>query len=227
MFLKSNVIVAENNKTDFCPLCSIVDKGADITGRIPIILYENKSFVATVDIGSMIEGYALISCKRHINSMGELTDDEFSDFTDIQDNIRSGLKKIYNKNCVCFEHGSGKINRGKSASSVKHAHFHMVAIDSLNSNIHKEIIENMEMFEMKSQRELKNYTDKPYVYYISGKEMHYLSIKERVESQYMRKIIAKQFNTSYNWKDPATRETFRKNLLSTEEKWKKCTMGFK
>jgi len=138
-------------KISSCVLCNIIKNGKDITGREPYLLYQNKNFISIVDLGSMIEGYALIICKNHINSMGELTEKEFDDFNDIQNYVRKGLKKIYNKDCICFEHGSGRNNQSEAASSVKHAHFHMVAIDKFNDELHKKIINDLEMFEIENQ----------------------------------------------------------------------------
>ena len=79
----------------------------------------------------------------------------------------------------------------------------------------------MKMFTIENQRELKNYADKPYIYYISSDGKQYLSTKDKMESQYMRKRIADQFNKEYNWKDENVRKSFKENVLATEEKWKK------
>ncbi len=204
-----------------CILCKIVSKGIDMTGRKSLVLCQNSSFIANADLGSIVEGYVLITCKRHINSMGELNDKEYSDFVKIQEDVRKGLKKIYGKNCICFEHGSGKNNQEVAASSIKHAHFHMVAIDKFEDTIHEKIITDMKMFTIENQRELKNYADKPYIYYTSGDGKQYLSTKDKMESQYMRKRIADQFNKEYNWKDENVRKSFKENVLATEEKWKK------
>lgn len=208
-------------KNTSCVLCNIIKNGKDITGRKPYVLYQNENFISTVDLGSMIEGYALIICKNHINSMGELTEKEFDDFDDIQNYVRKGLKKIYNKDCICFEHGSGRNNQSGAASSIKHAHFHMVAIDKFNDKLHNKIINDLEMFEIESQCGLKNYADEPYVYYITGDDTKYISTKKCIESQYLRKKIAQQFDKEWNWKNPEILKTFEENVLSTEQKWKK------
>ena len=221
--INSKVIINDEQaaKISSCILCNIIKKGKDITGREPYVLYQNENFISIVDLGSMIEGYSLIICKNHINSMGELTEKEFDDFDDIQNYVRKVLKKIYNKDCICFEHGSGRNNQSEAASSVKHAHFHMVAIDKFNDELNKKIINDLEMFEIESQCDLKNYADEPYVYYITGDGSKYMSTKKCIESQYLRKRIAEQFDKEWNWKNPETRKTFEENVLSTEQKWKK------
>ena len=206
---------------DSCVLCNIIKNGIDITGRKPYILYQNDNFISFVDLGSMIEGYVLIACRNHINSMGELTEKEFDDFDDIQNHVRKGLKKIYNKDCICFEHGSGRNNQSKAASSVIHAHFHMVAIDKFNDELHAKIINDLKMFEIESQFDIKKYADEPYVYYITGEGTKYVSTKKCIESQYMRKRIAEQFDKEWNWKNSEARKTFEENVLSTEQKWNK------
>ena len=209
-----------SSKFSECILCDIIKGGVDITGKKPYILYQNESFIATVDLGSMVEGYVLITCKRHINSMGELTDREYIDFMEIQKKINIGLKQIYSKKCICFEHGSGNNNQDNAASSIKHAHFHMVAIDKLDDDIHEKIINDMEMLSIENQRELKNYVDEPYIYYMAGDGKKYISTKQGMESQYMRQRIAEQFRTQYNWKDPDICKSLNENVLKTEKKWK-------
>lgn len=214
--------MSDQNKNYFCEciLCNIVNGGHDISGRTPMILLQNDFFIATVDIGSIVEGYILITSKRHINSMGELTDAEYSEFIKIQEQISKIIKKIYNKKCICFEHGSGKNNKEYSASSIKHAHFHMVAIDKFNQNLHNQIIRDMNMFLIESQRQLKKYINLPYILYIDGNGKIYVSINGKMENQYMRKKVAEQYGMPYNWKIKEIRERFIKNVIKTEKKWK-------
>jgi len=47
-----------------------------------------------------------------------------------------------------------------------------------------------------------------------------MSTKKCIESQYLRKRIAEQFDKEWNWKNPETQKKFEENVLSTEKKWK-------
>ena len=127
-------LVAENI-TLGCVLCDIVNGKPDVSGRKPAIIYESDNFVSIVDLGSIVEGYVLLISKRHINSMGELNESEYSDFISIKSKIISDLEKIYSKKCICFEHGSGLKNHENAGSSVQHAHFHIVAIGCLDNDL--------------------------------------------------------------------------------------------
>lgn len=86
-------------------------------------------------MGSIVEGYILLVSKRHINSMGELNKNEYSDFINIKSKIIFDLEKVYDKKCICFEHGSGLKNRENAGSSVKHARFHIVAMGCLSNDL--------------------------------------------------------------------------------------------
>ena len=179
-----------------CVLCDIVNGKPDISGRKPAIIYESDNFVSIVDLGSIVEGYILLVSKRHINSMGELDENEYSDFINIKSKIIFDLEKIYDKKCICFEHGSGLKNHKNAGSSVQHAHFHIVAIDCLSNDLNNEVIKDMQLIENENLDILKKYSDTPY----------------------MRKIISKQFGIEYDWKDTYVRKNFKNNVINTEQK---------
>ena len=76
----------------------------------------------------------------------------------------------------------------------------------------------MQLIENESLDVLKKYSDNPYLYYISGEGKIYISNKKMLESQYMRKIISKQFETEYDWKNISSRKNFENNVINTEQK---------
>lgn len=201
-----------------CVLYDIVNGKPDVSGRKPAIIYESDNFVFIVDLGSIVEGYMLLVSKRHINSMGELNKNEHSDFINIKSKIIFDLEKVYDKKCICFEYGSGLKNHENAESSVKHAHFHIVAMGCLSNDLNNEVIKDMKLIENENLDILKKYSDTPYLYYISGEGKIYISNKKKIESQYMRKFISKQFGTEYDWKNITSRQIFEKNMINTEKK---------
>lgn len=76
----------------------------------------------------------------------------------------------------------------------------------------------MKLIENENLDILKKYSDTPYLYYISGEGKIYISNKKKIESQYMRKVISKQFGTEYDWKNITSRQIFEKNMINTEKK---------
>jgi len=224
-------------KLTTCLFCDIANGGLDNLGRRPPILYEEKDFICTADVGAIGEGHVLISSKRHVNSMAELTQDEHIGFWGAQKIMEAGLKAIYGKNCVRFEHGSGLGGGEGAASTVKHAHFHMVPIDRFDDEIHLRILDELKMREVDDQYYLnlsRYIRDNPYVYYVDGDGRHYVSgqtvfeeyfgdQKKPVENQYMRQRIADQFKRPYNWREPANLEVFKQNAFALERKWQEAT----
>ena len=59
------------------------------------------------------------------------------------------------------------------------------------------------------------------MHYVDGDGINYVSTRDVMESQYMRKRIAEQFGQQFNWKDDETRKTFEDNVQATTKKWKK------
>jgi diadenosine tetraphosphate (Ap4A) HIT family hydrolase len=210
----------DNQKNPACVLCDVVSGGVDITGKKPLVLYQNDSFVATADTGSMVEGYILIYSKRHIQSMGDLNMKEFADYLDVQNHVGTNLKMIYGKNCVSFEHGTARQSKGNDKLSVVHAHFHMIAMDKFTDKMHARIIQELEMKPLKSQRDLRHHTEQDYMHYVAGDGSQFLAVDDgSIESQYMRKRIAEQHGVEWNWKIPEIRKSFETNVRATEQKW--------
>ena len=82
-----------------CPFCNI-----DKTKLVNTILDETNYFYITPSLGSLIEGYILITTKRHVNSMSELTIDEMEEYKILIKKYREVFKKIYQKYPIVFEH---------------------------------------------------------------------------------------------------------------------------
>ncbi len=107
----------------FCDLINGKDRG-DYYNRI---LYENNSFIVVPALGAIVEGYLLVISKRHIGSMCYLNENEKTDYIQILNVMREVMKGIYNTYPIIFEHGTAHNEVHTSASSIDHAHAHIVA----------------------------------------------------------------------------------------------------
>lgn len=190
-----------DNKNYECPFCNI-----DKTKIENTILEETRYFYITPSLGSLIKGYILIITKRHVNSMSELTKDEKEEYKILIKKYREVFKKIYQKYPIVFEHGTPDLKDGINASSVIHAHSHVVNHNYKNENI---LIEKLKF---KRINKLKN-IHKNYIFYISPKNETYITNEFEPISQLMRIEIAKDLDlvNKYDWR----KNDFNDNIVLT------------
>lgn len=170
------------------------------------IIEETKFFYILPTLGSLVNGYVLIVTKRHINSMSELNEEELNEYKNIIEKYKNLFNKIYNKTPIVFEHGTPNQNSEMKASSVTHAHSHIVNINFKNE---KEILNKYNFFEIKDLEEIEK--NKNYISYIYDKK--YITYDFPGVSQLMRILIAEELNfkDKFDWK----KERFDENIKST------------
>lgn len=176
------------------------------------IIEETNYFYILPTLGSLVDGYVLIVTKRHINSMSELSEKELNEYKNIIDKYQKLFNKIYNKTPIIFEHGTPNQESTMKASSVTHAHTHIVNINFKNE---KEILEKYNFKEIKDFKEIKTNTN--YIKYINNNKI-YITYNFPSISQLMRILIAEELNfkDKFDWK----KERFEDNIKSTIERIK-------
>jgi len=87
-------------------------------------LLESPNFIVIPSIGAMVEGWLLITPKRHHICMGSLDDALMEELLILKKDTSDLVRKIYG-DFVIFEHGPAKENR-LVGCSVDHAHLHIV-----------------------------------------------------------------------------------------------------
>ena len=172
------------------------------------ILDETNHFFILPTVGSLVEGYILIVCKRHINSMSELTKNEMNEYNFIIERYRNIFKNIYGKNPIVFEHGSPLADNRLKASSIIHVHTHIV------NHIYRDeqkIIERLNLKKIKNLKDIKS--NKNYIMYINNDNIRYVTYNFEAISQLMRKLIAKDLKLEgkFDWK----KEKFMDNIIKT------------
>jgi len=190
-----------------CVFCNIDKSRPENT-----IIEESDNFIVLPTIGALVEGYLMIVSKKHINSMSELKENEKIEYEFLIEKYRNKFKNIYNKFPIVFEHGSPINDSDMKASSVMHAHTHIVNHKFINEesivkNLNFKILENL------------NYLSKEqnYIMYINPENICYVSYNFEPVSQMMRKIIAKDlgYENKFDWK----KEIFIENINSTIKKF--------
>lgn len=191
-----------------CPFCNIDKSKFENT-----ILEETQSFYVIPALGSLVDGYVLIINKRHINAMSELTDDEKKEYEDLINKYREIFKDIYRSYPIVFEHGSPNEKDENKASSVLHAHTHIVNHCYNNED---SLIKELNFKRINKITEISK--NKNYIFYINPSNKLYVTYDFKPIRQIMRIEIAKDIKMSYkyDWE----RNKFENNILLTINKIK-------
>jgi len=193
-----------------CVLCNIDNNKLENT-----VIDESDNFIVLPSIGALVDGYLMIVSKKHINSMSELKENEKKEYENLLKKYRNLFKKIYNKFPIIFEHGSPVDDSDIKASSVVHAHTHIVNHKFVNEDM---IIKKLNFNKIDNLNCLSK--EQNYIMYINPLNFCYVSYNFEPISQMMRKIIAKDlgYENKFDWKE----EMFIENINSTIRKLKKA-----
>ena len=186
-----------------CIFCTL-----DKSKRENTILEETTYFYVIPAVGSLVVGYVLILCKRHIYSMVELNNKEQKEYENLIEKYRNIFKNIYKKYPIVFEHGSPNIENKTKANSIDHAHTHIVNYQYKNE---EKIIKNLNFNPI---GELTQLTKKQnYILYINPNKVIYMTTNFPSISQLMRLVMAKELKieSKYKWQ----KETFKENIEQT------------
>lgn len=190
-----------------CIFCNIDNKKIENT-----ILDESDSFYVLPAVGSLVDGYILLVAKRHISAMSHLTKKENREYERLIEEYRNIFKNIYGYYPIIFEHGTVNPMK-KSASSVNHAHTHVVNHRFMDERY---ILEYLKLQKIESLQDIDIKSN--YIMYMNEKGETYISYDFKPISQMMRILIAKDLNSeeTFDW------QKFRHddNMLSTIKKIK-------
>lgn len=191
-----------------CVFCNIDKSRTENT-----IIEESENFMVLPTIGALVDGYLMIVSKKHINSMSKLKENERIEYEFLIEKYRNKFKNIYNKFPIIFEHGSPINDSDMKASSVTHAHTHIVNHKFINE---ESIVKNLNFKRLANFKYLSK--EKNYIMYINPENICYVSYNFEPVSQMMRKLIAKDlgYENKFDWK----KEIFIENINSTIRKFK-------
>lgn len=196
-------------------IISIMNHGIVLNRKI----YEDDIFYVTVSVGALFEGHLLIIPKKHYLSAGEFEPNVMERFLYLQKKLIQVLKQQYNKEVICFEHGTGK-SGVTNAASVIHAHVHFVPLeDSLIPNIKENgciIIPIESAYALRKCAE----SGDSYIFYqdIDGKL--FIVEKQEKQSQFFRRLICDTYNLGeWDWH----KDYKSNNIIKTVERFNKIT----
>ena len=176
------------------------------------VICETQNFRVIPTVGSLIEGYVLIVTKNHINSLSELTREQKIEYENLVSEILQVFQKVYGRTPILFEHGTPNIQNSMSATSIIHAHSHIVNFNFKNES------EILEKYNFTPIRNFKDVKKENYIYYVSDNETKYVSYNFDSISQLMRILIANEIDKGeqYNWR----KFDFKENIVMMLNKFK-------
>lgn len=170
-----------------CFFCSLFE--GKFKERIRV--YESENFLVVPGKGAFYNGYFMILPRKHIMSFAELTSEEQKELLTVIEDITYILKQMYNKNILFWENGSGKSGQSKSATSIVHAHGHLMPISSNYNVLEDSFINGVPLSPIK-ETELSKYAEQPYLlvlnptdncWYIKTSNSHY------IPRQFIRQLL--------------------------------------
>jgi diadenosine tetraphosphate (Ap4A) HIT family hydrolase len=164
-------------------------------------LCETPHFHIFPALGCLAVGYVMVVSKRHVNSMCHLTDVEKRDLETLLEKYRDILKKIYGLYPIVFEHGSSSAETDNSASTIRHAHMHVVPVKLREQN---DMLEFLELNKLTNYSEFyESVHDNPYLFFMDNEHNIYLhnitDIAPRKPSQLIRRWVAKEVGHAERW----------------------------
>jgi SAM-dependent methyltransferase/diadenosine tetraphosphate (Ap4A) HIT family hydrolase len=189
-----------------CELCSeITLAGTAVTmnlGEKPSGFSRLVRRSSVVDVlaglGGIIPGYMLVIPRRHIRSMGELTESELIHVFDTAWNMVERVTKAFGGSAALVEHGSSGDTEAGNRACIIHAHIHIFPLDAgVEPNRFvapgSSLINDLSMLK-ETARARKNY------YYCAwNRDEGLFSVEPQITPQYARRIWAELQGKPDEW----------------------------
>jgi diadenosine tetraphosphate (Ap4A) HIT family hydrolase len=173
-------------------------------------LLSTDNFHVFPSIGQLVKGYLLVAPKKHYNAFDEMPTQLAGELAAVCELVRSIVSQNYGP-CISFEHGArGPANGG---CGIYHAHLHVVPLPGIPDPIAK----LKERFPHKRLDALCNISygsnrNSPYLFCEDFNSNRYRFSIGNLQSQYMRRLLAKAIGTKdWNWRSAGREE----RLLAT------------
>lgn len=151
-------------------------------------VFETEHFVCVPSIGSFVEGYFLVIPKQHFLSSLVMPASYIMELLSVIPLISNFYSSIYHKNLVMYEHGTANV-QNVGGMSVVHAHMHFVPCSQqiVTKCSEFSFMKFQSLFEA-SEYYLMN-QNHPYLLLKDVDGDYYLSISDKIPSQYFRKRV--------------------------------------
>lgn len=174
-----------------CRFCSLSDEEP--------LLHASAGVMCVPSIGAMVEGWTLVVPRRHVLSISELDDLEWSDFSAQRDIMRARVEAVYGQTVV-FEHGAGGAHR-TAGCGVDHAHMHIVPVSFDLRAIVSSISSEVGKFAWRSADDRPSAPAGVDYIHIGDATGYWIAFNDEQPSQVIRRAIAHQLDIhDWDWK---------------------------
>lgn len=199
------------NRIAKCCLCSQIAGEAenDLIARMrpgrPYerrVILESPAFALVPSLGPLVPGHVLLCPKQHVKSFALLESSLAQEYQEIKEITIRLLREQYGGEVHLFEHGMSK-KSGRHLCTVSHAHLHLLPLPEYINSI--SLPEGQASYDGSLEMLGKLAYNKEYILYESPEAGRFIFLDEEssLESQYMRKVIAKALGNEaiWNWRD--------------------------
>jgi hypothetical protein len=209
-----------------CFLCGDANRDVESSGIVRFFgkevlkrafLWDNDDFFMIPGPGSIMPGYLILATKRHYFRFAELDKNQLCTVQKLVDSISDLGEKLGLENYIFFEHGG--CDTGKGGSCINHAHLHLAPCKDAGV-----IVDSLRKFFQEKEHEslcdialLKN--EDSYIFIKSDKGT-FSYITPIIESQYIRKFLALQWDVAnqWDWRKYYFSENFKETIRLFERK---------
>lgn len=158
-------------------------------------LRESDHFVCVPSLGSILPGWVLISPKRPVMSMAQLSESENCELQWFFDLVRNDIEDAFGPSSA-FEHGA-QIAGSATGCGVDQAHLHIVPIAT--DLVLAEVASHLEWSSLSVRFPFDaNVGSKEYLW-LADRDRSYIAYPGLPTSQFFRRVIARLCDVTENW----------------------------
>lgn len=179
-------------------------------------LLESQNFVAIPSLGSLLEGWLLITPRRHFISTGALPESLGAELSAFRCEVSAHLEMIYGDICA-FEHGPFAPNR-QAGCGVDHAHVHLVPLSFDLVEIARPLMPSDTTWTRAFWSDCKSAFDRrlDYLFVEQPVGEGRIAVADRFGSQILRRAIATAIGNadSFDWREHPNHNNIDRTIRS-------------
>lgn len=159
------------------------------------VLQESEHFVCVPSLGSIVQGWVLVTPKQARLNMAQLSEPEREELPCFYEHVRSKVEEAFGRTCA-FEHGAQAIGSA-TGCGVDQAHLHIVPIsfEALLEDVRARASWNASAFRLPAQG---NFGTREYLW-ISDSDRSYVAYPTEPVSQFFRRAVARVAGLADSW----------------------------
>ncbi|MHA7293399.1 HIT family protein [Arthrobacter sp. HLT1-21] len=191
MFQKSRTEVQGSVVTRSCRFCRL--------SKSETLVSESEYAFSMPSLGAMVEGWMLVSPRRHAFSIAELDVHEWEEFHSLASETRAKVEATYGPS-VTFEHGASGEGR-LAGCGINHAHLHIVPLAVDLRLLINEVSEAVGKYEWhRSSPRPRAAAELDYIH-LSDRTGNWITHSPSLPSQVVRQAIARYLGLElWDWK---------------------------